>query len=51
MAAVTDGIGVETVVRRVDEQRAVAVNIDIGRRRPAPGEVHYVPTLYCSHKH
>ena len=46
MATVTDGIGVETVVRRVDEQRAVAINIDGGRSRPAPREVHSVSPLH-----
>src|SRR5882757_9785951 len=46
MATVTDGIGVETVVRSVDEQRVIAVNIDGARSRPAPREVNSVSSLH-----
>ena len=49
MATATRGVSVETVVSRRGDHHAVAVNVDIRRTRPAPGEVHRVPTLYCSH--
>jgi hypothetical protein len=45
MATATDDIGVEAVICGGDHN-AVAVNLDIRRSRPPPGEVHYVPTLY-----
>jgi hypothetical protein len=48
MATITDGIGLETVVRRVDEQRATAANIDGNRSRPAPREVHSVASALGS---
>jgi hypothetical protein len=47
----TGGIGVETVIPGRGYHNAVAINVDIARSRPAPGEVHYVLTLYCSHTH
>ena len=46
MAAGTRRIGVEPVIRSVREERAVAVNVDGARTRPAPGEIHRVPSLH-----
>ena len=51
MAMATGRIDVETVVGGRGDHYAVAVNVDIRRTRPAPGAVHYVPTLYCSRTH
>jgi hypothetical protein len=51
MTTGTGGIGVETVIPGRGYHNAVAINVDIRRSRPAPGEVHYVLTLYCSHTH
>ena len=51
MATAAGRVGVETVVLGRGDDPAVAVNIDIARSRPVPGEIHYVPTLYCSHTH
>ena len=51
MATAVKMIGVETVVRNGGDHHAVAVSVDIRRTRFAPGEVHRVPTLCCSHTH
>ena len=51
VAAATRGVSVGTVVSRRGDHHAVAVNVDIRQTCPAPGEVHRVPTLYCSHTH
>ena len=51
MATATERIDVETVVGRRGDHYVVAVNINIVLSRPAPGAVHYVRTLYCSHTH
>jgi hypothetical protein len=45
-ATVTGGIGVETVIRGGNDQHAVALNVDIARSGPAPGEVHCLPALH-----
>jgi len=51
MAAATDSIGVRAVVRGVQDEHVITVNIHSRRTRPAPGADHDVPTLYCSHMH
>ena len=45
MAMSTDGIGVETVIEGVRDQRVVAVNVHSARSRAAPGEVHRLSPL------
>src|SRR5437667_12564192 len=46
-AGVAGGIDIGTVVRRCHDQHAIAVDVDVARGRPAPGETHriYSPTL------
>ena len=46
-AGVAGGISIGARVRYGRNQRAVAVNVDVGRGRPAPGETHriYSPNL------
>src|SRR5205814_9320768 len=45
-AGVAGGINIGTIVRRCDNQHAIAVDVDIGRGRPAPGETH---RIYSTH--
>src|SRR5262245_11876504 len=45
-ASVAGGISVGTTVRRGHDQHAIAVNVDVGRGRPAPCETH---RIYSSH--
>ena len=42
MAMAAGRIGIETVVWSRGDDYAVAVNIDVARSRPRPGEVHRV---------
>src|SRR5437762_2947076 len=46
MATAAGRVGVETVVLGRGDDPAVAVNIDIARSRPVPGEVHCVSSLH-----
>ena len=46
MAMAAGRIGIETVVWSRGDDYAVAVNIDVARSRPRPGEVHRVFSVH-----
>jgi hypothetical protein len=45
-ATAADTIGVETIIPRSDDQRAVAINIDTIRSRAAPGQIRSASSVY-----
>src|SRR6266571_7496620 len=47
-AGVAGGIGIGTIVRRCHDQHAIAVNVDVGRGGPAPGETHSIYSPYLA---
>ena len=46
LAGVAGGIIIVSMVRRRRDQHAVAVDVDIGRGRPAPGKTHRIYSIH-----